>query len=77
MKLFDILKENALRAFASNTNINVNVGPDSTDEELIKEIQKALQLHSLALVDRVEGQMWPNDKKAWACLLYTSPSPRD
>jgi hypothetical protein len=66
MKLFDILKENALRAFASNTNINVNVGPDSTDEELIKEIQKALQLHSLALVDRVEGQMWPNDKKAWA-----------
>ena len=41
-----------LRAFASNTNINVNVGPDSTDEELIKEIQKALQLHSLALVDR-------------------------
>ena len=52
MKLFDILKENALRAFASNTNINVNVGPDSTDEELIKEIQKALQLHSLALVDR-------------------------
>lgn len=37
MKLFDVLKENALQAFAGNRNINVYVGPDSNDEQLIKK----------------------------------------
>ena len=35
MKLFDVLKEDALRSFAGNRNINVYVGPDSKDQELM------------------------------------------
>ena len=65
MKLFDVLKENALQSFAGNRNINVYVGPDSNDEQLIKEIQRALSSHSLAIGQRAEGNWWPNDKKAW------------
>lgn len=65
MKLLDVLKENALTAFAGNRNINVFVGPDSNDEQLIKEIQRALSQHSLAVGDRPEGSWWPNNQKAW------------
>jgi hypothetical protein len=65
MKLFDVLKEDALRAFASNRNINVYVGPDSNDQELIKSIQRALAKHSLAKGERTEGNWWPNNDKAW------------
>lgn len=65
MKLFDVLKEDALKAFAGNRNINVYVGPDSVDEELIKSIQRALAKHSLALGQREEGSWWPNNTKAW------------
>ena len=65
MKLFDVLKEDALQAFAGNRNINVYVGPDSVDEELIKSIQRAMAKHSLALGQRQEGSWWPNNTKAW------------
>ena len=65
MKLFDVLKENALRAFASNRNINVYIGPDTTDKDLIKEVQKALSKHSLAIGKRPQGKYWDNSKKAW------------
>jgi len=65
MKLFDVLKEDALQAFAGNRNINVYVGPDSVDKELIKSIQRAMAKHSLALGERQEGSWWPNNTKAW------------
>lgn len=65
MKLFDVLKEDALRSFAGNRNINVYVGPDSKDQELIKSIQRALAKHTLAKGQRIDGEWWPSFDKAW------------
>ena len=65
MKLLDVLKENALQAFATNKNINVFVGPDTNDTDLVKAIQKELSKHSIAKGERPEGQWWPNDTKGW------------
>jgi len=65
MKLFDVLKENALKQFASNYNPNVYIGPDTTDKELVSEVQKALSKHSLAIGKRPEGQYWDNSRKGW------------
>ena len=65
MKLFDVLKENALQAFITNKNLNVYIGPDTTDKALVGEVQKALSKHSLAIGKRPQGKYWDNSKKAW------------